>query len=163
MTTHSAGRNPHRIRRPNIGLLAVQGAAVLVGAVLLILGILGFIPGATSHVDKLRPAGPASGAEILGVFGTSLLQNMLFIVTGVAGLILFRTYGRARAYLFFGGLLFLVLWLFGLVGWHLTGANTAGTWLHFGLGFSMVVLAATLAGARVPRGARGEVLIPPEL
>ena len=51
--------------RPKV--MAVQGAAVLIAAAFLILGVLGFIPGATTHLDQLQWAGHHSGAMLFGV------------------------------------------------------------------------------------------------
>jgi hypothetical protein len=39
--------------------------------------------------------------------------------------------------------------------------NNADNWLHLGIGVTMIVLALTLAGARVPTGSGGEILVPP--
>ena len=39
--------------------------------------------------------------------------------------------------------------------------NNADNWLHLGVGVTMVVLALTLAGAREPTGAGGEILVQP--
>jgi hypothetical protein len=152
--------------RPYAGLLAVQGAAVLMGSILLLLGVLGFVPGVTAHLDQLPITGPGSGVQLFGTFGVSLLQNMIHLVLGVSGLVLYRSYARARGYLLGVGAICLALWLHGMFTApsspaNLLGANSADNWLHFGFGFAMVVLALTLAGTRVPRGARGEVLVPP--
>ena len=66
-----------------------------------------------------------------------------------------------------GGLIYLGLWLYGLLA-DLSGPrnilplNNADNWLHFSIGVVMVLLGLTLAGARVPTGAGGEPLIDPE-
>ncbi|MGB3481703.1 MAG: DUF4383 domain-containing protein [Mycobacterium sp.] len=153
-------------RRPQEGLLAVQCAAILVGSLLLIVGTLGFIPGITTGLDSLQLSGPRSEAAVFGVFEISVLHNLLNVAVGVAGLVLASSYARARAYLLLGGALYLGLWVFGLVIDHESPANVlpvnnADNWLHLGLGVAMVVLGLTLAGARLPRGARGEILVPP--
>jgi hypothetical protein len=168
MTTDDLGHGPGPAPHADVGLLAVQGAAILVGSLMLVLGIAGFVPGVTDHLNELRLSGPASGAELLGVFTVSVLQNGIHLAVGLAGLVLYRSYARARAYLLVGGFIYLAIWLYGLSTEqrspaNLVGANTADTWLHFGFGLAMLVLAVTLAGARVPRGARGEVLAPPAL
>jgi len=46
---------------------AVQKAALAVGAVFLLVGILGFIPGLTANYDTVTFAGHQSGALLLGV------------------------------------------------------------------------------------------------
>lgn len=150
MTTQKTRRR----RRPKFILLAVQGAAILVGALLLTLGLLGFVPGATTNIADLRWLDHDSGAALFGIFTVSVLHNLLHITLGVAGLILARSYALARAYLLGGGALLLGLWVYGLVD----GGRMPDSWLHFGFGVAMIILGLTLASARVPTGAGGEEL-----
>ena len=162
---HARLRRP--VYRPYKGLLAVQSAAILVAAIFLILGILGFTPGVTDHHEALRPLSPQSGALLFGTFQVSMLQNFIHLALGIAGLLLARSFAAARLYLLLGGLLCLGLWLYGLLiapqsAANVAAFNDADNWLHFGFGVAMIVLGLTLAGTRVPTGARGEVLVPPE-
>jgi Domain of unknown function (DUF4383) len=156
-----------RLRRRQIGLLAVQYAAILVASLLLILGVLGFVPGVTANLDALHLAGPQSNAALFGIFDVSILDNLLQVAVGVMGLLMATTFARARAFLVLGGLLYLGLWIHGLLinfdsPTNVLPVNQADNWLHLGFGVAMVLLALTLAGTRVPTGARGEVLLPPE-
>ena len=142
--------------------MAVQGAALIVAAALSVIGVLGFIPGATADVDQLAFAGQHSGARLFGVFVVSVLVNLVHFAVGAAGFILARSYARARAYLLAGGLLYLGLWLYGVLVEHGSNAhfvplNSADNWLHFGLGFVMVLLALTLAGQHDPTKRRRRV------
>ncbi len=139
--------------RPKI--MAVQGAAVLVAAAFLVVGVLGFIPGVTSDYDLLAWAGHHSGAKLFGVFAVSGLHNLLHLAFGVAGLLMARTYAAARAYLLVGGLVYLGLWVYGLLIDHASTANFvpvngADNWLHLGLGAAMVLFGVTLAATRDP-------------
>lgn len=124
----------------------VQVLALIVGATFLVVGILGFIPGITSNLyGGLDFAGHDSHAKLLHVFQVSWLHNLVHIAYGVAGLLLARTWETARAYLIVGGIVYLVLWLYGLIVGQSSGANfvpvnTADNWLHFVLGVGMVVL-----------------------
>jgi hypothetical protein len=123
----------------------VRTAAGAVGAVFLLVGILGFVPGITSNYDDLSFAGHHSEAELLGVFQVSVLHNLVHIAFGVAGLALARQARSAVAYLVGGGVIYLVLWLYGLVVGHDSDANfvpvnSADNWLHLGLGIGMVAL-----------------------
>lgn len=116
----------------------------------MLVGILGFIPGITSNYATLGMAGPASDALLLGVFQVSILHNIVHLLFGVAGLLMGRTPGQARAYLLYGGAIYLVLWLYGLLIGHETAANfvpvnTADNWLHFLLGVAMIGLALVLS------------------
>lgn len=127
----------------------VQATAALVGTTFLLVGVLGFIPGITTPYDGLEGAGHESHAELLGLFQVSVLHNVVHLLFGVAGMVLARTPGSARAYLLGGGAVYLVLWLYGLVVDDRSQANfvplnTADDWLHFVLGVGMIALALAL-------------------
>src|SRR5687767_4287799 len=113
-------------------------AATVVGAVFLLVGVLGFIPGITTDYDTMKFAGHESGALLLGVFQVSILHNIVHILFGVAGLAMARTASGARSFLIGGGIIYAALWLYGLVIDHDSGANfvpvnTADNWLHLTL------------------------------
>lgn len=131
----------------------IQAASALVGAVFLLVGVLGFIPGITADYDALRAAGHESNAELLGVFQVSVLHNIVHLLFGAAGIALARTASGARAFLVGGGAIYLVLWLYGLVIDKTSQANfvplnTADDWLHFVLGAAMVALGVVLGRRR---------------
>jgi len=126
--------------------MAVQGAALLVAAGFVLIGVLGFIPGVT-------PDG-----KLFGVFAISGLHNVLHLLSGFVGFALARTYAASRAYFLGGGLVYLALWVHGwLMGSRLLPINGADNWLHFGLGAGMVLLGLTLAGQRDPTRRRRPV------
>ncbi|MFC6091504.1 DUF4383 domain-containing protein [Saccharothrix lopnurensis] len=132
----------HPARRP----------AAAVGAVFLLVGILGFIPGITTNYDQLGFAGHHSGALLLGIFAVSVLHNVVHLLFGVAGLVLARSAGGALAFLVGGGVVYLVLWLYGLVVDHESSANfvplnAADNWLHLALGVGMIALGLVLGRA----------------
>src|SRR5687768_9267169 len=93
----------------------LQTVALAYGAVFLLVGILGFIPGITSNYDELDFAGNDSQAELLGLFQVSILHNIVHVLFGLAGLALARSWDGARAYLIGGGVIYLALWLYGLL------------------------------------------------
>ncbi|WP_319430644.1 DUF4383 domain-containing protein [Mycobacterium sp. RTGN5] len=155
------------IRRPKIGLLAVQGATICVATAFLVAGIAGFIPGLTTDYDQLHWMGRESHAELFGVFEVSVLHNLMHLAFGVIGLLLARTFAMARAYLIGGGLIYLGLWVYGLIidlagPRNVLPLNNADIWLHFSIGVVMTLLGITLAGSRIPTGVDGEPLIAPE-
>ena len=124
-----------RVRTP------VQSLAALVGVVFLLVGILGFVPGITTHYGDLSFAGHCSGAKLLGVFQVSILHNIVHLLFGVVGLVLAKTADGARTFLVGGGAVYLVLWVIGLVGagdW--IPVNTADNWLHLALGVGLIAL-----------------------
>lgn len=133
----------------------VQTGARLMGVVFLLVGILGFIPGITTNYDQLELWGPDSGAMLLGIFMVSVLHNVVHLLYGVAGLAMAGSPGAARSYFIGGGVVYLVLWVYGLVVSMSSQANfvplnDADDWLHLGLGVGMVLLGVVLPR----RGAR---------
>ena len=125
----------------------VRKAAAAVGAVFLLVGILGFVPGVTTNDDDLELAGHHSGAKLLGVFEVSVLHNVVHLLFGVAGLLLSRRSRTAATYLLGGGLVYFVLWLYGVLVDHDSQANfvplnSADNWLHLVLAIGMTALGA---------------------
>jgi hypothetical protein len=123
----------------------VQRAALVVGAVFLLVGVLGFIPGITTDYSAMGVAGMHSGAKLLGVFQVSVLHNIVHLLFGVAGVALARSRDGARLFLLGGGVIYLVLWLYGLVinldsAANFVPMNTADNWLHLVLGVGMIAL-----------------------
>jgi hypothetical protein len=139
--------------RSGIGATNMQKAAAAVGAVFLLVGILGFIPGITSDFDAMEFAGAESDAKLLGIFEVSVLHNLVHLLFGVVGLAMARRWESARAYLLGGGLIYLVLWIYGLVvdkgsDANFVPVNSADDWLHLILGLGMVALALILQRER---------------
>jgi len=60
---------------PRTGRTAVQKAALAVGVVFLLVGVLGFVPGITSDHDTLGAAGHESEAMLLGLGMIALLTT----------------------------------------------------------------------------------------
>ncbi|MFD1072932.1 DUF4383 domain-containing protein [Longispora fulva] len=130
----------------------VQVAAMGVGAVFALVGVLGFVPGITTHLGSITFAGHESGAMLLGAFQVSVLHNIVHLLFGIAGLAMARTWSGARMFLVAGGAIYLALWLYGLIVGHGSTANfvpvnTADNWLHLGLGVAMLALGTVLGGA----------------
>ena len=128
----------------------LQRTAMVVAATFLLVGILGFVPGITTHVGDIDFAGHDSGAELLGIFGVSILHNIVHLLFGVVGLALSRTASGAKAFLVWGGVVYLVLTVYGALidrdsGANFIPVNEADNWLHLGLGAAMVALGFALA------------------
>ncbi|MBC6446198.1 DUF4383 domain-containing protein [Actinokineospora xionganensis] len=131
----------------------VQLAAMAVAAVFLVVGIAGFIPGLTTEYDGMTFAGHESTAMLLGVFKVSILHNIVHLLFGAVGLAMARTAAGAAAFLVGGGVIYLVLWIYGLVIDHSSAANfvpvnTADNWLHLLLGLGMLALGLALGKRR---------------
>jgi uncharacterized protein DUF4383 len=128
---------------PGWGRAPVQHAAVVVGAIFLLVGALGFVPGVTARSDTLTFAGHRSEAALFGVFAVSGLHNAVHLLFGVLGPALSSTFNGARAYLVGGGVVYAALGVYGILVYRDSSANvlpvnTADNWLHLGLAVVMV-------------------------
>lgn len=90
---------------------------------------------------------------LLGIFQVSILHNIVHLAFGVAGVLAARTISASRSYLIVGGVVYLALWLYGLVVDHESSANfvpvnNADDWLHFVLGLGMIALGVLLSRNR---------------
>lgn len=127
----------------------VQKASMVVGAVFLLVGVLGFVPGITANFDQLHFAGAHSEALLLGLFQVSALHNIVHLLFGAAGLVLAKSAMGARAFLLYGGVIYLVLFVYGLVipqdsAGNFVPLNGFDNVLHLLLGVGMVALALIL-------------------
>lgn len=131
-----------------------QTLAMVFGLAFLGAGILGFIPGITSNYDDMKFAGNESGAELLGIFQVSILHNIVHLLFGVAGLAFARTVEGAKTYLLGSGIIYVVLFLYGVLvssgsEANFVPANSADDFLHLALAIGL------LASWYVSRGDRG--------
>jgi hypothetical protein len=122
---------------------------MVVGAVFLLVGVLGFVPGITGNYDELGFAGHHSEAMLLGLFQVSALHNIVHLLFGAAGIALARTASGARSFLLYGGIIYLVLFVYGLVvpqdsDGNFVPLNSFDNILHLLLGVGMVALAMIL-------------------
>lgn len=127
----------------------VQRAALAVGIVFLLVGVAGFIPGITSDYSDLSFAGHESDAKLLGIFQVSILHNLVHLLFGAVGVAAARTWGASRNYLIWGGVIYVVLWVYGLLidkesTANFVPVNDADNWLHLALGLGMVALGLAL-------------------
>ncbi len=141
------------------GRTTLQRAAQAMGIVFLLVGILGFIPGITSNYGTMQFAGHQSEALLLGIFQVSILHNIVHLLFGVAGLAMAKTVSGSRNYLLGGGIIYAILWIYGLVIGQDSAANfvplnTADNWLHFILAVAMIGLALALSRGARDRSAR---------
>ncbi len=138
----------------------VQRAALVAGVAFLLLGVLGFIPGITTDYQAMSWFNHHPGAHLGGLFEVSILHNVVHLATGVAGVVLARTFQGARLFLIFGGLLYLVLCVYGVVIFGVAPESTANflpsnigdNWLHGAIGIVMLALGWMLTRNR--KGAR---------
>lgn len=146
-TAHAGGyAGPSRIHS-----LAQMGS-LIAGALFLLVGILGFIPGITTNYDDMTFAGSDSEAELLGVFQVSVLHNLVHVLFGLVGLWAARMWATARAFLIASGIIYLALFVYGMVVERDSDANfvplnAADDWLHLGLAIGLLAV-GLLSGRR---------------
>ncbi|RSM86403.1 DUF4383 domain-containing protein [Kibdelosporangium aridum] len=142
-----AHHEPVADRLDNVAL--ARTVAYLLAAFFALIGILGFVPGATTGYDTMTFSGHESNALLFNVFQVSILHNVVHLAFGVAGAALARTVRGARGFLLGGGIVYLLLWIYGLMidkagSANFLPLNTADDWLHFGLGIGMIVLSLAM-------------------
>ena len=138
----------------------LQKVALAVAAVFVLVGILGFIPGVTTDYGDMTFAGHESGAHLLGIFEVSILHNIVHLLFGLVGLAMARTWSGARNFLIGGGVVYLILWIYGLVidqdsTANFVPVNNADNWLHLVLGVAMVALGLALGRSRADLRSEG--------
>ncbi|GGH44226.1 DUF4383 domain-containing protein [Microbacterium album] len=146
----------HTARTGRFAETALQKAALIYGIVFLIVGLGGFIPGLTTNIESLEFAGHGSEAMLMGIFQVSILHNVVHLLYGVVGVAAAKAFGASKHYLIWGGAVYGVLWLYGLVVPHDHDANfvplnTADNWLHFVLAVTMIALGVLLGRDRATR------------
>lgn len=122
----------------------IQRAALVFGVVFLLVAILGFIPGITTDYDRLTTFDDV-GAEIFGIFGVNILENIVHLLYAIAGFAAAASFVASRNYFIWGGAVYLVVWLYGILidlesSANFLGVNTAANWLHFLLGVVMLAV-----------------------
>jgi hypothetical protein len=143
MSSSSSAAQPRSAWSP------AQLYALIVGAVLLIIGGIGFLYSASF-------GSPGQVDALFGLFDVNAWHNIIHIVTGALGLLLFRT--AAREYAFGIGVLYLVVAVWGFLlgdGESILGfipINTADNVLHLVIG---------IAGLGAGLATHGVVAAPP--
>jgi hypothetical protein len=138
---------------------ALQKTALVVGIIFLVVGIAGFIPGLTSGMSGMQMAGHGSDAMLLGTFQISVLHNIVHLAFGVVGVLAARSARGARNYLIWGGVVYLVIFIYGLIFSGASAANfvplnTADNWLHLVLGVGMILLGVLVGRRSIDRATR---------
>ncbi|WP_182559610.1 DUF4383 domain-containing protein [Microlunatus kandeliicorticis] len=78
-------------------------------------GVLGFVPGVTTHVDQLALLGPRSGALLFDLVRVSVLVNVVHLVVGLVGLVAARRGPRPSVRWFVGvAVVFFILFVIGV-------------------------------------------------
>jgi len=134
-----------------------QKLAFVFGVTFLLAGIGGFIPGITTNLyDGLEFAGDDGNAELLGLFKVSILHNIVHALFAI-GILMAATHRGALKYLLYSGILYIVLFVMGIVDlgdW--VPINSGDNWLHLGLMLGLLGAWAASKGAEDPDRVSGD-------
>ncbi|MBA3309184.1 MAG: DUF4383 domain-containing protein [Nocardioidaceae bacterium] len=124
---------------------APQMIGLAVAAMFYLIGVLGFVPGVTQNYGSMELAGHQSRAELLGLFQISILHNIVHLLFGLVGSLMSRTTTGTIGFLIGGGLVYILLWVYGIfvdMGGpaNFVPLNSADNWLHLGLSVGMILL-----------------------
>jgi hypothetical protein len=114
--------------------MTAQRVAQLFGIVFLLIGILGFVPGATPN------------GMLLGVFPVNTLHNVVHLLFGVWGLMSARSFSGAVTYGKVGGIIYMFLAVLGFLSPNPMGLIPIGgadVWLHGVLGIALAFVGFT--------------------
>lgn len=129
-------------------LFSAESLAGLIGITFVAVGVAGFVPGVVQHYEQLGWWKDGSGAQLFGVFQTSILHTLVRLGFGAIGLLAAKTATTARVYLTGGGVAYVALGVYGLLIDRSSDADVlpvdrADDWLHLGLGVTIVYAALT--------------------
>lgn len=121
-----------------------QTAALLFGIIFLIVGVGGFIPGLTTQFERVTTIG-GEGGHLLGIFGVNWLENVVHLGYAAVGLYAATSALISRTFFIWGGALYGVVFLYGILidldsKANLIGVNQAANFLHLALAVTMVGL-----------------------
>jgi hypothetical protein len=120
----------------------VKGAAILFGVVFLLVGILGYVPAATTDMNGMP--------MLLGIFHVNSAHNIVHLASGIVFLLCgFSGAGASQLFFRIFGLVYALVAVLGfmkpegpLLG--LISNNVADTWLHVGLAAAMLIIGFAL-------------------
>ncbi|GAC1324777.1 MAG: DUF4383 domain-containing protein [Thermoleophilaceae bacterium] len=130
-----------------------QTYALLVGASLTVAGIVGFLYSGDFSTGHLTSA-PSHRGAVLGILDVNGWHNLVHLLSGLAGLALWRSFGGARRYALGLGLLYTAVALAGIIagdGKSLLGllpVNTEDDVLHVAI--ALLGLVAGLSSPTTP-------------
>ncbi len=142
-------QNRQHVRVEKRDTTPIQNAAIFVALAFVLIGVLGFLPGVTTGYDGMEVVGHHSEAKLFGIFQVSVVHNLVHLAFGLVGMFMSWFALGARIFLVAGGLVYLLLGVYGLFieegdAANFLPMNTADNWLHLGLAVAMIGLGLLL-------------------
>lgn len=133
--------------------MATRYFALIFGIIYLLIGVMGLIPGLLQPMDPGNPPVTMDmlSGNLLGLFPVNILHTLVHLAIGLWGIFAYRTFDAARTFALVTGIVFALLFLFGLIPglqtmFGLLPLHGADRWLH--LASSAVALYFGLAAPR---------------
>jgi hypothetical protein len=109
--------------------------ALIFGIIYLLIGILGLIPGLLTPLTTTGVTLNVLSGNLFGLFPVNILHTLIHLIVGIWGIVAYRTFSASRSYARTIGVIFIVLFIFGLIPglnvlFGLTPLNGADIWLH---------------------------------
>lgn len=84
----------------------IQKLATVFGVVLTLLALVGAFAAGAMY---MQPSDPAMAAKALGIFPVNIIHNAVHLLSGIWGLTAARSWGAARSFFVWGGVLYAAL------------------------------------------------------
>jgi len=130
--------------------------ALILGIAYLLIGVMGLIPGLITPTAHDGVAINTLEGDLLGIFPVNIMHTIVHLVIGIWGVVAYRSFDASRAFSKVVGVLFLILFVMGLV----PGLNTlfgmaplmgADVWLHLITGLAGVYFGFIYRGREFDR------------
>lgn len=133
--------------------MATRYFALIFGIIYLLVGLMGLIPGLLQPMEAGNPplTFDVLSGSLLGLFPVNILHTVVHLAIGMWGIFAYRSFDGARNFSLVTGIVFALLFLFGLIPglqtlFGLLPLHGADRWLH--LASSAVALYFGLAAPR---------------
>lgn len=109
--------------------------ALVLGIIYLLIGVMGLIPGLVQMGPNPGVTVDVLNGNLLGIFPVNIVHTVVHLLIGLWGILAYRSYDASRGFARAAGIIFLVLFVMGLI----PGLNTlfglaplggSDVWLH---------------------------------
>jgi hypothetical protein len=125
--------------------------ALIFGIVYLLVGVLGLIPGLLTAPTTPVTVNVLNG-DLFGLFPVNIIHTLVHLIIGIWGILAYRSFDGSRAFARAAGVIFIVLFIFGLIPglntlFGLAPLNGSDIWLHLVSGIVALYFGLTARSA----------------
>lgn len=130
--------------------MKVRYFALIFGIIYLLVGLMGLIPGLVSDASNPGVNVDVLNGTLLGVFPVNIIHTLIHLLIGLWGIMAYRSYDGSRSYARTTGIIFLILFVMGLIPglntlFGLTPLYGSDIWLHLLSGIVALYFGLTAA------------------